>query len=246
MRGVMLGTRPLWPNALLGGLVALTLLATPSSAAEDRVIESEAGKLQVQTMAEGLAHPWGMAFLPDGDLLVTERPGRLRRLAKDGTLSEPLKGVPKVFAKGQGGLLDVALDPDFAANRLVYISYAEPGDGGAGTAVARGRLGDAGLEDVEIIFRQEPKVDGDSSFRRPAGLRPRRQAVRHAWRALQIHAGARPRKRSRQDRAHQSRRLGAQGQPVRRTEGRAARDLVLWPPQSCKGPRSTPRPADCG
>jgi glucose/arabinose dehydrogenase len=163
MRGVVLATRPLWPGALLGGLAAL-ILSAPALAADDRVIESEAGKLQVQTLVEGLAHPWGMAFLPDGDLLVTERPGRLRRLAKDGTLSDPLKGVPRVFAEGQGGLLDVALDPDFAANHLVYISYAEPGEGGAGTTVARGRLGDAGLEDVKIIFRQEPKVDGGNHF----------------------------------------------------------------------------------
>lgn len=160
----MTGIRLFWPCALRGGLVALMLLAAPSLAADDRVIETEAGKLQVQIMAEGLAHPWGMAFLPGGDLLVTERPGRLRRLAKDGALSEPLKGVPHVFAEGQGGLLDVALDPVFAANKLVYISYAEPGEGGAGTAVARGRLGNAGLEDVEVIFRQEPKVDGGNHF----------------------------------------------------------------------------------
>jgi glucose/arabinose dehydrogenase len=170
-RGVVSDLRPFRPGALFGGLLAL-ILSAPRLAAEDRVIESEAGKLQVQTMAEGLAHPWGLAFLPDGDLLVTERPGRLRRLAKDGSLSEPLKGVPDVFAEGQGGLLDVALDPGFAANKVVYLSYAEPGDGGAGTAVARGRLADAGLEDVKVIFRQEPKVEGGNHFGGRLALAP--------------------------------------------------------------------------
>ena len=101
-----------------------------------------------------------MAFLPDGDLLVTERPGRLRRLAKDAKLSAPLQGVPKVFAEGQGGLLAVALDPDFAANNLVYIAFAEPGEDGAGIAVARRKLGDAGLENLDVIFRQPP-TSGD-------------------------------------------------------------------------------------
>ncbi len=105
-----------------------------------------------------------MAFLPDGRMLVTERVGRLRLVAKDGTLSAPLGGVPKVYAEGQGGLLDVTLDPDFAANRLVYISYSEPGGPGASTAVARGKLADTGLEDVKVIFRQVPKVDGGNHF----------------------------------------------------------------------------------
>ena len=85
-------------------------------------------------------------------------------MSKTGEVSKPLTGVPEVFAKGQGGLLDVALDPDFASNRLVYLSYSEPGEGGAGTAVARGRLGDGGLENVEVIFRQEPKVEGPNHF----------------------------------------------------------------------------------
>lgn len=102
--------------------------------------------------------PWGLAFLPGGEMLVTERPGRLRRVGRDGTVSEPLAGVPEVFARGQGGLLDVVLDPRFAETRLVYLSYAEPGAGGAGTAVARGRLGERGLEGVAVIYRQVPKV----------------------------------------------------------------------------------------
>lgn len=120
----------------------------------------------METVAGGLEHPWGLAFLPDGGMLVTERPGRLRLVSPDGKVSAPLAGVPEVFAQGQGGLLDVALDPDFANNRLVYLSYAEPGAGGASTAVARGRLAETGqaLEGVEVIFRQEPKVSGGNHF----------------------------------------------------------------------------------
>ncbi len=122
------------------------------------------GKVGAETVAKGLEHPWALAFLPDGRILVTERPGRLRIVEKDGGLSKPLTGVPKVVAQGQGGLLDVALDPRFEENRLVYLSYAEPGEGGAGTAVARGRLGDGGLENVQVIYRQQPKVDGNGHF----------------------------------------------------------------------------------
>ncbi len=121
--------------------------------------------VRVQTVAGGLEHPWGLAFLPDRRMLVTERPGRLRIVGRDGRLSEPLAGVPQVLARGQGGLLDVALDPRFADNRLVYLSYAEPGEGGtAGTAVARGRLGEGRLEDVRVIYRQQPKVAGSNHF----------------------------------------------------------------------------------
>ena len=122
------------------------------------------GRVATETVAEGLEHPWALAFLPDGRMLVTERPGRLRLVGKDGRVSKPLGGVPAVQARGQGGLLDVAIDPQFADNRLVYLSYAEPGEGGAGTAVARGRLGDMGLEQVTVIYRQQPKVEGDGHF----------------------------------------------------------------------------------
>ena len=121
--------------------------------------------VRVETVARGLDHPWALAFLPDGRLLVTERPGRLRIIERDGRVSEPLDGVPQVFARGQGGLLDVALDPRFADNRLVYLSYAEPGGGGtAGTAVARGRLGEGRLENVRVIYQQQPKVRGTAHF----------------------------------------------------------------------------------
>ena len=122
------------------------------------------GTVTAETVASGLEHPWALAFLPDGRILVTERPGRLRIVAPSGRVSEPLGGVPKVQAGGQGGLLDVAIDPKFTENRLVYLSYSEPGEGGAGTAVARGRLGEAELENVQVIYRQQPKVEGNGHF----------------------------------------------------------------------------------
>lgn len=136
------------------------MLATPLQAAVDEDFTAEDGPIRVTTFVEGLSHPWAMAFLPDGGLLVTERAGSLRHVASDGQLSAPLRGVPPVVAQRQGGLLDVALDPDFSQNRLVYLSYAEAGMGGSGTAVARGVLdeGASALRDVQVIFRQKPKV----------------------------------------------------------------------------------------
>jgi glucose/arabinose dehydrogenase len=123
------------------------------------------GILRIETVAKGLENPWALAFLPDGRILVTERPGRLRIIEPDGRVSKPLDNVPRVLARGQGGLLDVALDPRFAENRLVYLSYAEPGEGNmAGTAVARGRLAEGRLDDVQVIYRQQPKVEGGGHF----------------------------------------------------------------------------------
>ncbi|HZO18482.1 MAG TPA: PQQ-dependent sugar dehydrogenase [Gemmatimonadaceae bacterium] len=124
-----------------------------------------AANISVDTIATGLEHPWALAFLPDGRILVTERPGRLRIVERDGRLSPPLAGVPTVLASGQGGLLDVAIDPRFDENRLVYLTFSEPADDGtSGTAAARGRLGDAGLENVQVIYRQQPKVRSGGHF----------------------------------------------------------------------------------
>ena len=148
---------------LLPVTAALMFLSQPSLP-DNRTVSTKAGTIKVETVAKGLDRPWGLAFLPDGEMLVTEKPGTLRRVAKDGTVSKPLSGVPKVVAMGQGGLLDVALDPDFSSNRLVYLTYSEPGERGASTAVARGKLGESGLDDVEVIFRQEPKVQGGNHF----------------------------------------------------------------------------------
>ena len=117
----------------------------------------------VVTVAEGLQNPWSLAFLPSGKMLVTERPGRLRVVSADGTLSEPVAGLPPVDARGQGGLLDVALDPAFAKNNLIYWSFAEPKDGKANnTAVARGKFVDDAtaprVEDVQVIYHQTPSL----------------------------------------------------------------------------------------
>lgn len=151
-----------WKSRLSAGVCAGLMVLATTALGQD--FSTEQGRVRVVTVATGLEHPWGLAFLPDGRMLVTERPGRLRLVTADGVLSAPLGGVPAVFASGQGGLLDVALHPQFAENRLVYLSYAEPGAGGAGTAVARGRLGAAQLEEVRVIFRQEPKVGGGLHF----------------------------------------------------------------------------------
>ena len=149
-------------TALVAGV--LLVFASMTVIAEERTVESRSGPVKVETLADGLENPWGMAFLPDGRVLVTEKVGTLRIVDKKGAVSDPIKGVPEVAASGQGGLLDVALDPDFKTNSLVYLSYSEPGDGGAGTAVARGKLSDMTLDDVKVIFSQKPKVDGGNHF----------------------------------------------------------------------------------
>ncbi|WP_448190429.1 PQQ-dependent sugar dehydrogenase [Azospirillum sp. sgz301742] len=144
----------------------LALTGVGEAGAVDQVFKTEKATLRVTTVAGGLEHPWGLVFLPGGGMLVTERPGRLRLVSAAGAVSEPLAGVPKVDARGQGGLLDVALDPDFTRNRLVYLSFAEPGEGGNSTAVARGTLSDdaRALVNVRVIFSQKPKVQSRLHF----------------------------------------------------------------------------------
>lgn len=140
------------------------LLSLAAASASAQIFTSEAGPIEVVTVAKGLEHPWGLAFLPDGRMLVTERPGRLRIVASDGTLSEPIAGVPEVYENGQGGLLDVALDPDFASSGFIYVSFAEPGGAGGGTAVARAKLAGDRLTNLQVIFRQQPKLDSGHHF----------------------------------------------------------------------------------
>ena len=145
---------------------AAVALAAPALAL-DETIDTEQARIRAETVVDGLEHPWALEFLPDGSALVTERPGRLRLVSPEGELSEPLAGVPEVDARDQGGLLDVALDPSFEENRLVYVSFAEPGEGGTNsTAVARGRLSNDGtaLENVEVIFSQQPKLPSTMHF----------------------------------------------------------------------------------
>lgn len=134
-------------------------------AAEAQMLSSETRQVQATTFTEGLENPWGLAFLPDGRLLVSERPGRLRLVAADGRLDpQPIAGVPPVVAINQGGLLDVALHPDFARNGWIYLSYAAAGEDGYGTEVMRGRLDGHALRDVEVIFRMQPKSTTSHHF----------------------------------------------------------------------------------
>ncbi|MCM2335316.1 MAG: PQQ-dependent sugar dehydrogenase [Pseudomonas sp.] len=122
-------------------------------------VPTRLGPVALTEVVTGLDRPWGLAILPDGSMLVTERPGRLRRI-RDGAVSAPLGGLPPIFVDGQAGLLDVAVSPGFARDGLVYLSFAEPSLRGnkASTAVLRGRLGDTALESVEVIYRQAPKL----------------------------------------------------------------------------------------
>src|SRR4051794_28318119 len=138
----------------------------PAQAQQPQRLKTETGEIVVETVARGLDHPWGLAFLPDGRMLVTERPGRLRIVSADGQISPPLRGLPHLYAQNDGGLLDIALDPNFAENRLVYLTYTEPREGGAATAAGRGRLNTAGtaLEGFQVIFREQPAQSGGAHF----------------------------------------------------------------------------------
>lgn len=129
--------------------------------------QTENVAFDVRVVATELEHPWAIAFLPDGRMLVSERPGRMRLITADGTKSEPLGGIPKVDADGQGGLLDVVVSPKFAEDGLVYFTFAEPRDGGNGTALARGKLSTDGaprLDDVKVIWRMTPTLDSKLHF----------------------------------------------------------------------------------
>lgn len=149
-------------------LTAAALLPLLAQAAAEQQFRSEEGTLTVSTLADGLRNPWALAFLPGGkDMLVTERAGNLRVVNAEGKVGPPISGVPKVWAEGQGGLLDVLLSPEFGKDRTVYLSYAEEGsDGKAGTAVGRGQLSEdrARLENFTVIFRQQPKLSVGNHF----------------------------------------------------------------------------------
>jgi aldose sugar dehydrogenase len=161
-------TNRLWTRGLaplvIGAIVTGAGCGSRMDAAAQDPIRSEQAAFELVTVVSGLEHPWGMAFLPDESILVIERPGRVR-VVRDGQLDpEPLEGVPPVYASGQGGLLDVALDPEFVSNRVIFLSYAAEGDGGNSTRVARAVLGDGRLEDLEVIFTAEPLVRSSKHF----------------------------------------------------------------------------------
>ncbi|MGA6979670.1 MAG: PQQ-dependent sugar dehydrogenase [Pseudolabrys sp.] len=141
--------------------VSAFLIVSHAAGATDAVFPSSAGDLKVQTVASGLVYPWSLAFLPDGRMLVAERPGRLRIIAADGRLSPPLGNVPKVYAVSQAGLMDILLARDFAQSRTIFVCYAEAAEGGGRIAVLRARLIEdesPRLDDITVIFRQKGPV----------------------------------------------------------------------------------------
>ena len=147
-------------------LLAASLLIASGTRGEETVFGSSAGELEIRTVARGLVNPWALAFLPDGTMLVTERPGRMRIVTSEGQVSPPLKGVPDVWASGQGGLLDVVSDKSFAQNKTIYFCFAERADGGGRTTIARAKLDDGKgrLNDVRIIFRQQGPLSSGNHF----------------------------------------------------------------------------------
>jgi glucose/arabinose dehydrogenase len=151
-------------QAQAGLALVMLALGSASVTSGEQVLPTEQLQLRVEQIAGGLDHPWGMAFLPDGRLLVTERPGRLRLVGPAGLDPRPVGGLPEIASVGQGGLLDVALHPQFASNRWVYLSYAGAGPEGVGTEVARGRWDGRDLQDLEVIFRMQPKSGGGRHF----------------------------------------------------------------------------------
>jgi len=151
---------------LIPSVLTTLLLWLPVAAATaaDSRIRTDEHAINVRIVVQGLEHPWGLAFLPDGRMLVTEREGRLR-VVRDGKLDlRPVGGLPPIEASGQGGLLDVAVHPRFAENGWIYLSYAARGPGGVGTEVLRAQLKQDRLEDVRVIFRMQPKVGGGRHF----------------------------------------------------------------------------------
>ncbi len=152
-------------GALRLSIIGAAICALPVvDVASAQTFSSEHHEFRVTTVARGLVHPWSLAFLPNGDMLVTERVGRLRIIRNGELRPMPVAGVPEVALGGQGGLLDIALHPKFAENRLIYLSYAAAGEGGSGTEVARAHLIDDELVDLERILDVRPKSIGGRHF----------------------------------------------------------------------------------
>jgi glucose/arabinose dehydrogenase len=144
----------------------LILALTTTGVLAQQTFTTEQAQISVSTIADGLDHPWGIAVLPDGSMLVTERSGALRFVSAEGKMGDPIAGVPEVDARDQGGLLDITLHPKFAENRWVYLSFSEKGEGGNSTAVARGTLSEENskLENLQVVFSQKPKVRSTMHF----------------------------------------------------------------------------------
>ncbi len=202
--------------------LSAAVFAMPAMADQTNAPQADATAVKTEIIARGLANPWGLQFLPDGRYLVTEKPGRMRIVSKDGKISKPIAGVPEVSSQGQGGLLDVALAPDFADSGKLFFSFSEPrGDDKNGTSVARAKLvldGNGGrLEDVKVIFQQQPSFKSSFHFGSRIVINPDGTLVRDDGRAqLPACGGAEPGKSPRQGHPHHSgRRAG-----VRQSEAR--------------------------
>jgi aldose sugar dehydrogenase len=145
----------------------LAALVSTSAFAQSQVLRTPSGNLNVETIATGLANPWALAFLPDGRLLVTERAGRMRIVTRNGKLSPRIEGLPPILARGQGGLLDVVLDRNYAQNKTIYFCFADPVDGGGRTSLASAKLADGEapkLEDLKIVFRQDGPLSSGNHY----------------------------------------------------------------------------------
>lgn len=149
---------------LTGAGLALAALLALSGMAKAETVVSQQARFTLTDVATGLENPWSLAFLPDGRMLVTERAGRLRLVTPEGEVSAPLNGVPAVYDTGQGGLLDVILDPEFSSNRTIYLSYAAPSGRLGTTAIARATLADGGLRDVTVLFTAKTKGSNGRHF----------------------------------------------------------------------------------
>ena len=215
-------------------LLAVSFLIATGTRGEAPAFGSSAGELEVRTVARGLVNPWALAFLPDGTMLVTERPGRMRIVTSEGQVSPPLKGVPEVWASGQGGLLDVVADKSFAQNKTVYFCFAERTER---RWTHRGRARQTQRRQGPARRRQDHLPPAGAavigqSLRLPHRAGRRRQSVRHAGRAFRLpRSGAKSRQSSRQGDPDRAGRFGAVRQPVRRPRRRQAGDLELRPSQ---------------
>jgi glucose/arabinose dehydrogenase len=158
LRKVFLGRRRLLTAS------AAAALSAPSVVRAQQVLRSSKGSYSLRMLTLDLEQPWGMAFLPDGRLLITERPGRLRVFANGRLERAPVGGLPKVYARGQGGLLDVCLHPDFARNARLYLTYSGEGEGGAATVLARAEFRNNALVGVQPIFEALPRTSGGLHF----------------------------------------------------------------------------------
>ena len=224
----------------LGAVFTASGLAT----AADPTFPSSAGSLSVQTVASGLVHPWSLAFLPDGRMLVTERPGRMRIVTRTGQMSAALGNVPSVYAQSQAGLMDVLLARDFDSTHTIFVCYAEPADGGGRIAVLRARLIEGEtprLDAASVIFRQKGPVSRGLNI----GCRMAQAPDGNLFVTLGDHFA--PKELAQKLDNHigkivriTTRRHGAGGQSLHRQTGRPTRNLGLWPAQCAKGSPSTP------